>query len=685
MRNKRRVLLLVLVGIFVLAAAPSALGDETTYQLVVPPTNGVNCAGFPHMTTNGTVTGCTPDTAAFPWSFFYSVAADGSVAFQTEGGSIWLAKPDGSSVLLDDSTSDFSPSISYDGSKIVFGRYVPTGDPSTTSSDIYSVNSDGSDLQQVVSGQGINYLTDPVISPDGSSIAYYCGPSANGDTNASGCGPLTDGSYRYGGVMRVNFDGSDPRMIVIGGGANLEPVGPTSLSWSPDSQWIAMDGLLQTADTERELFEYHTDGSDLFNNLDPTRQITHSSFPNIPIYAQFSPDGSQLLYMDFVDGSGNQGNFSYLIGVDGSDPHQIYLNPNVNCSNGFCYGGSYGRFIPTATPVAPPPLVDMTHITVPSVQDLSVAAATSTLTSVNLTVGTVSNGYSASVPAGAIVSQSPSAGAIAHRTVKVGPPVNLVVSSGAPPPETLTVAKTGTGSGKVTSTPSGISCGSTCTHQFANGTSVTLAAAAASGSVFAGWSGSCTGTGSCTVTMSQARSVTATFALLETLSVSKSGSGSGTVSSSPTGISCGSACSHAFSYGTSVTLTASAASGFVFTGWSGACTGTGTTCHVTMTTARAATATFAVAKLLTVLKAGAGSGKVTSTPAGISCGTTCKHAFATGTVVKLTASAKSGSKFTGWSGACSGTGSCVVTMSAAKTVKATFAHTTAAHRRASRS
>jgi len=595
MRNKPRVFLLVLVGIFVLAASPSALGDGTTYQLVVPPTNGVACVGFPHMTTDGAVTGCTPDHVAGPWSFFYSVAADGSVAFQTDAGAIWLVKPDGSSVLLDDSTEDYSPSISYDGSKVVFARYdlaasSPQSDPAVNVSDIYSINSDGSDLQQVVSGQGINYLTDPVISPDGSSIAYYCGPAVNGDTNASGCGPLTDGSYRYGGVMRANIDGSDPRMIVIGGGANLEPVGPTSLSWSPDSQWIAMDGLLLTADFERELFEYHTDGSDLFNNLDPTRQITHASFPNIPIYAQFSPDGSQLLYMDFVDGSGNQGNFSYLIGVDGSNPHQIFLNPNVTCTNGSCYGGSYGRFIPTAIPVAPPPLVDMTHITVPSVTDLDVTAATSTLSSVHLTVGTVSQSYSATVAKGSIVSQNPSAGSVAHRTVKTGPPVNLVVSNGVPP-HGLTVIRAGTGSGTVSSSPAGISCGLTCSKTFAYGATITLTATPATGSTFAHWSGPCTGTGVCKVTMSAARSVTASFALIKTLKVTKAGTGSGTVASTTPGISCGSTCSHAFVFGTSVTLTAKPSAGSKFTGWSGPCSGTGV-CKVTMNAARSVTATF---------------------------------------------------------------------------------------------
>jgi len=74
----------------------------------------------------------------------------------------------------------------------------------------------------------------------------------------------------------------------------------------------------------------------------------------------------------------------------------------------------------------------------------------------------------------------------------------------------LSVSKAGAGSGTVTSSPAGISCGTTCSHAFASGTDVTLSAAAAQGSAFSGWSGACSGM-TCTVHMNQARSVTATF------------------------------------------------------------------------------------------------------------------------------------------------------------------------------
>ena len=122
-----------------------------------------------------------------------------------------------------------------------------------------------------------------------------------------------------------------------------------------------------------------------------------------------------------------------------------------------------------------------------------------------------------------------------------------------------------------------------------------------------------------------------------------------------------------------MTLTPTPATGSTFAGWSGACTGTGA-CSVPMSAARAVTATFnpVPTYTLTVSKTGTGTGTVTSSPAGISCGADCSQAYASSTVVALTAAASTGSTFTGWSGACTGTGPCSVTMSAAKTATANF-------------
>jgi Ca2+-binding RTX toxin-like protein len=84
------------------------------------------------------------------------------------------------------------------------------------------------------------------------------------------------------------------------------------------------------------------------------------------------------------------------------------------------------------------------------------------------------------------------------------------------PQFTLTVDKTGTGSGGVSSSPAGIDCGADCTQDYDETATVTLTATPAAGSAFTGWTGSgCSGTGTCQVSMSAARSVTATFTQID--------------------------------------------------------------------------------------------------------------------------------------------------------------------------
>lgn len=247
----------------------------------------------------------------------------------------------------------------------------------------------------------------------------------------------------------------------------------------------------------------------------------------------------------------------------------------------------------------------------------------------------------------------------------------------AAPTELLTVTKTGNGT--VTSTPAGISCGATCSAGFASGSTVTLTAVGTGGSTFSGWGGACSGAGSCAVTMNGNQTVSASFTppvATATLTVTTAGTGAGSVSSSPAGInSCSATCTADFTVGTSVTLTPAAAGGSAFSGWSGACTGTGA-CVVVMSADQSVTATFTAeptTATLTVTKTGAGTGMVSSTPAGInSCASTCSAGFTSGSPVTLTPTATDGSTFAGWSGACSGTGSCEIVMNGNQSVTATF-------------
>jgi len=191
-------------------------------------------------------------------------------------------------------------------------------------------------------------------------------------------------------------------------------------------------------------------------------------------------------------------------------------------------------------------------------------------------------------------------------------------------------------------------------HTYNFGTTVTVTATPASGYVFSGWSGACSGTGACSVVMNANKTVTANFTAGYTLTIAVSPAGSGTTSPA--------AGTYTYTSGT-VNITATPASGYVFSGWSGACTGTGT-CSVTMSANRSVTANFTSGYTLTTAVSPTGGG--TTNPA------VGAHVYSSGTVVPVTATPSTGYVFSSWSGACTGAGTCSVTMNANKTVTANF-------------
>jgi hypothetical protein len=253
----------------------------------------------------------------------------------------------------------------------------------------------------------------------------------------------------------------------------------------------------------------------------------------------------------------------------------------------------------------------------------------------------------------------------------------------------LSVALDGSGGGVVTSSPSGIDCsGNTgdCSETFSEGTQVVLTAVPDGDSALGGWSGCDQASGSeCTVTLAGDTDVTATF--VDTsgpgafpLQVTVAGSGDGFVRSNPDGLGCGGSCSYFVEAGAVFTLTAEPSAGSTFESWSGCDSVSGPTCTISMTGSRNVTASFAsdpgpgpTQRNLAVTLAGSGSGDVTSSPAGIDCGSSCSEDFDDGTVVTLTASADAGSSFDGWSGCDSTSGTqCTVSMDSDVTVTATF-------------
>lgn len=243
----------------------------------------------------------------------------------------------------------------------------------------------------------------------------------------------------------------------------------------------------------------------------------------------------------------------------------------------------------------------------------------------------------------------------------------------------LLVSKTGNGSGTVTSSPAGIDCGATCSKYFASGSVITLTAAPSGDSRFVGWTGDCSGAGPCTVTMDRGHSIPARFQSTFALTVRLQGEGGGSVSSVPAGITCdffGDAqyCSASYAVGTVVVLTATAPHTSLFLGWSGACSGSSASCTVTMNSDLQVDGSFEFAPTFTlqVSRAGLGTGAITSNFGNIAFDGI--YTFVVGDTVNLAANPATGSTFNGWSGACSGTGSCTITgvANASYTVAADF-------------
>ncbi|MGQ0697637.1 MAG: InlB B-repeat-containing protein [Panacagrimonas sp.] len=234
----------------------------------------------------------------------------------------------------------------------------------------------------------------------------------------------------------------------------------------------------------------------------------------------------------------------------------------------------------------------------------------------------------------------------------------------------VSVSKAGAGTGTVSG--NGIACGLDCAELLDEGTLISLTATPDAGKHFDGWSGPCVGTASCQFALTADTVATATFSNIAAqfpLAVKKTGGGVGTVTGA--GINCGASCTVQVNSGSAVTLNAAPALGSVFIGWTGACTGSGP-CNLTVNASTTVTAVFRK-QLFRLLVSTQGNGTGTVSGGGIDCGTTCVASLPAGTPVSLTPTPSAGSKFVGWRGACTGTGGCAVTMSAAKRVTAIFA------------
>ena len=181
----------------------------------------------------------------------------------------------------------------------------------------------------------------------------------------------------------------------------------------------------------------------------------------------------------------------------------------------------------------------------------------------------------------------------------------IIVYGGGNGTGIVTGTAPGSDNGGLECTLVGSAASGTCTATWGKSvppSNVTLIANPTGNSVFAGWSGGCSGTGStCSVALGlDSLKVTATFATPTfPVSVASAGSGSGRVTSDPAQIDCvitdgapSVGCSGLFSQGTSLTLTADPSGGSTFGGWTGECSGAQLTCVLVVNAATQASARF---------------------------------------------------------------------------------------------
>lgn len=363
--------------------------------------------------------------------------------------------------------------------------------------DIYTMNPDGSGLVNLTNNIPGPHQTEPNWSPDGTKIAFTMG------------GSLNSFGVTQGYIMVMNADGSNAIFLTIsnnGGGTDYQP------KWSPDGTKIA---FTTRREIDFDIYIMNADGSNPHNMF----MSEPSGFGQPNEYdPSWSPDGAKLLYISVgslmstnmatldAAGVGPQQVLVTSIGVEFSEPE---WSPDGKLITYNRYGSTPELWVMNADGT------NKSKITLANVANLQApdfAPDGKSLTVIGQPAGVTGASkelFTLPAPTAPLTAPTTTT-ATAMRLTTIGG-----VGSADWQRKLVTVyplSASVSGSGVVTSQPSGINCGTKCSADFVAGTIVTLTATPSAGSRFSNWSGACTTKSTtCTVTMSQARSVVANF------------------------------------------------------------------------------------------------------------------------------------------------------------------------------
>jgi len=228
----------------------------------------------------------------------------------------------------------------------------------------------------------------------------------------------------------------------------------------------------------------------------------------------------------------------------------------------------------------------------------------------------------------------------------------------------LTIARSGAGHAVVTSSAGGIDCGTSCSAAVSVRSTVWVTVVPAADSYLVSWHRpDCPDTlTTCELVINGPIELNVEVALKPVVRATLVGSGRVVVH--PVDVECRASCNVPVDLG-EVQINPFGDPGWHFARWENPCdgyAGTGSCVLVNVHADVAITAVFERDPTLTVTRSGNGSGSVSSEFGDISCPSVCSGSFSPGRNFTLTAKASSGSTFAGWSGACSGTGTCDVVL-----------------------